>query len=83
MPYKLKKNGPEFDCVDGPFAGKKFRHGETYRDIPQNEKSRFESVKTEAPKVVKTSTAPAKKNDVSEDDKKASVKAPTKGGSNK
>jgi len=101
MPYKLKKNAPEFDCVDGPFAGKKYRHGKTYPDVPPGDKGRFIEVEvaSKARKPVTKSGKPAimgdpplgwsgkrdesspKKNDASEDDQKASVKAPTKGGS--
>lgn len=45
MPYMLKKNKPEFDVVDGPFAGKKYRHSGTYEEVPPGEKDRFEVVK--------------------------------------
>ena len=62
MPWKLKANAPEFDCVDGPLAGKKYRHGELYADVPQGDKCRFESV-----------VLPPKKNAVSEDKQNASV----------
>jgi len=87
MPYKLKPNAPEFDVVDGPFAGKKYRHGEIYPDVPPGDKGRFEAVGAKslspAPKPAKTVAPPAKKNGVSEDDNKASVKTPAKGGSKK
>ena len=45
MAYKLKKNQPEFDVVDGPFAGKKYRHNERYDEVPPGDKDRFEVVK--------------------------------------
>lgn len=46
MKYKLKANVENFDVVDGPFTGKKFRRGKVYRkeDIPENEMHRFEMV---------------------------------------
>lgn len=72
MPWKLKANAPEFDCVDGPLAGKKYRHGELYADVPQGDKGRFESVVLPPKKPAKTQ-AP-KKNAVSEDKQTASVK---------
>lgn len=80
MPYKLKVNAPEFDCVDGPFAGKKYRHGKVYPDVPPGDKGRFESVQNPAPAAKKPADQP-KKSATSEDDKTASVKAPQKGGS--
>jgi hypothetical protein len=44
--FTLKKNAPEFDMVDGPYKGQKFRHGEVYADVPPGEKGRFEAAKT-------------------------------------
>lgn len=41
--YRLKKNVPEFEAVDGPLAGRKFRHGATYEEIPPGDAHRFES----------------------------------------
>lgn len=42
MPWKLKQNAPEFDCVDGPLAGQKFRRGQVYDDVPLGDKARFD-----------------------------------------
>lgn len=42
--HKLKPNQPDFECVDGLFAGRKFRAGQTYTEIPENEKHRFEKI---------------------------------------
>ena len=79
MPYMLKKNSPAFDMVDGPDAGKKYRHGEVYTDIPRGEKGRFEEAKP-AP----ASVAATKKKENSEVDPSAPVKAAAKkGGINK
>jgi len=72
MPYKLKANAPEFDCVDGPFAGKKYRRGEVYADVPPGDKGRFETVRKPVPATAKTvPSGKVKKNDAS-DVKKAS-----------
>ena len=83
MPYKLKANAPEFDCVDGPFAGKKYRHGEVYAhaEIPPGDKGRFVETKHAFPVPEKTPAAKpvSKKNAVSEV-KKAAMEKP-KGGS--
>lgn len=48
--YKLKRGVEAFDMVDGPLAGKKYRHGETYpeKDIPPAYKDKFEKVKVQA-----------------------------------
>ena len=40
--YKLKPNQPDFECVDGPFAGRKFKAGQMYLEIPQNESHKFD-----------------------------------------
>lgn len=40
--YKLKLNQPDFECVDGPFAGRKYKTGQTYAEIPPNEAHRFD-----------------------------------------
>ncbi len=42
--YRLKKNVPDFTVVDGPFAGRNFRAGEIYAEIPPQEKHKFEAV---------------------------------------
>ena len=44
MPYRLKENIPDFDVVDGPFAGRRYRRGEIYAEIPPTEEDRFEEV---------------------------------------
>ena len=51
--YRLKKNQEEFEVVDGPFEGRRYRHGETYRKIPPGERHRFEQITTEAPQTKK------------------------------
>ncbi len=40
--YRLK--GPAFTVVDGPFAGKTFRRGVIYKEVPPEEAGRFEKV---------------------------------------
>jgi hypothetical protein len=42
--YKLKKGYEEFSIVEGPFAGKTFRRGESYAEVPPQEMRRFEEV---------------------------------------
>ncbi len=81
MPWVLKKNAPEFDVVDGPMAGKQFRKGITYTDVPPGDKAKFEEVKA-TPKPAAAVQAPAKtetkKNAGYEAKEWPPVKAPTK-----
>jgi hypothetical protein len=42
--YQLKKNVAEFDVVDGPCAGRKYRRGTPYAEIPPQEAHKFEIV---------------------------------------
>lgn len=46
--YRLKQNVPDFEVVDGKFAGRKFRAGENYSEIPPEEKDKFEAVSPES-----------------------------------
>lgn len=52
--YKLKPNVPDFEVVDGPFAGRKYTAGETYKEVPENENHKFveigDAVKDKNPK---------------------------------
>jgi len=48
MAYRLKDNQPDFDVVDGPFAGKQYRHGRDYDTVPPDQAQRFDEVKPEA-----------------------------------
>jgi len=41
--YQLKPNVPDFEVVDGPFAGRKYKAGETYKDVPPECRDRFET----------------------------------------
>ncbi len=45
--YKLKPNQPDFEVVDGPMAGRKFVAGQTYTEIPPQEKNKFEKIDSE------------------------------------
>ena len=83
MPYKLKKNAPEFDCVDGPFAGNKYRHYEVYGAVPPGDKARFEEIRypAKAGTSSKSAAPAAKKKDASDAEKPSA--APKKGGSDK
>lgn len=51
--WQLKKNQPPFEAVDGEFAGRQFVHGPLYKEIPGNDKDRFEQVKPVAAKPAK------------------------------
>lgn len=65
MSFKLKENVADFTVVDGPFAGREFRAGQIYAEVPPQEKEKFETVtkaETQAPGS-KTATA-AKKPEV-------------------
>lgn len=42
--FRLKRNVPDIEIVDGPFARRKFRAGETYTEIPPELQDRFETV---------------------------------------
>lgn len=46
--YKLKNNVPDFTVVDGPFEGRSYKAGETYSEIPPQEKHKFESVSSDS-----------------------------------
>jgi hypothetical protein len=48
MPYKLNPNVPDFDLTDGPFAGRQYRAGEIYTEVPPAEKDKFEEVREES-----------------------------------
>jgi hypothetical protein len=44
MGFVLKKNTEEFQVVDGPLAGRKFKRGKVYGEIPEGEAHRFEKL---------------------------------------
>lgn len=50
--FVLKKGQPEFEPVEGPMRGRKFRRGVEYSEVPPGEERRFDRVKQAAPKVV-------------------------------
>ena len=39
--YRLKKNRPAFEAVDGPLAGRKYTHGVVYTEIPEGSGKHF------------------------------------------
>ncbi|HQP30843.1 MAG TPA: hypothetical protein PLB81_05905 [Deltaproteobacteria bacterium] len=45
MAYRLKNGQPDIDVVDGPFAGKQYRHGQEYDSVPPDQAHRFEEIK--------------------------------------
>lgn len=40
--YRLKNNAADFVVVDGRFAGRSYKAGELYAEIPPEEKGKFE-----------------------------------------
>lgn len=48
MRYRLKKGVEAFQIVDGPFAGRKYERGKTYKEVPPREHHRFEEAGPEA-----------------------------------
>jgi hypothetical protein len=44
--FRLKRNVPDIEVVDGPFARRKFSAGETYTEIPPELRDRFEAVES-------------------------------------
>ncbi len=49
--YMLKNNQPDFEVMDGQFAGRKYVHGVEYAEVPPDEVRRFtriEENKTQA-----------------------------------
>jgi len=42
--FRLKQNGPDIEIVDGPFAGRTFKAGEIYAEIPPAEAARFDAI---------------------------------------
>ena len=48
MKYRLKPGKENFDMVDGPFAGKRYRQGKIYQkeDIPETEMHKFEEAQS-------------------------------------
>jgi len=53
--FKLKNGVEEFEMVDGAFAGRKFKRGVLYPEVPPGEKHKFDEVREETVK-------PAKRN---------------------
>ena len=46
--YRLKENVPDIEIVDGPFAGRIFKAGEIYTEIPPAEAARFDTIEPSA-----------------------------------
>lgn len=42
--YRLKENVPDIEIVDGPFAGRTFKAGTVYSEIPSTEAARFDTL---------------------------------------
>jgi hypothetical protein len=57
--YKLKTSEPAFEVVDGKFAGRKYRHGQTYQEIPPEEKDKFDRIEQSAKTEQKEGAAPS------------------------
>lgn len=43
--YRLKKNEPNFEIVDGPMAGRRYEHGKSYTKAPAGYRRRFKRIK--------------------------------------
>lgn len=43
--YRLKKGVESFEVVDGKYAGRKYKRGKPYADIPPEEKKKFETIR--------------------------------------
>ncbi len=62
--YRLKKNVENFDVVDGPLTGRKFRAGMVYDEIPPQDAGKFEEIKDEVtPQTRKGTAGSASKED--------------------
>lgn len=48
--FRLKKGIEEFEMVDGAFAGRKFKRGVLYAEVPPGEKRKFDEIKEETVK---------------------------------
>jgi hypothetical protein len=47
--FRLKAGSPAFDVVDGPLAGRRYRHGQAYAEIPPGEAGKFERIPEQKP----------------------------------
>ena len=47
--FRLKQNVPDIEIVDGPFAGRTFKAGEIYTQIPPAELARFDMIEPAGP----------------------------------
>jgi len=65
--YQLKKGQESFTVVEGPMAGRSFRPGQTYTDIPAAEARRFAEVRKLAGRAA--AAAPPAKVDSKKEDK--------------
>ena len=45
--YQLKPGVPAFEVVDGPFAGRKFKAGVLYNEVPPEESPKFMKQETQ------------------------------------
>ncbi len=59
MKYRLKTGVADFTVVDGAFEGRSYKAGETYEDIPPQEKHKFEAIVDPAPE---TTVSPKQKS---------------------
>ena len=47
--YRLKQGVEGFDVVDGPLAGRQYRKGVVYDEIPPGDAAKFKEVRDTAP----------------------------------
>ena len=50
MGFKLKQKYEVFTVVDGPFAGRTYRHEQVYNEVPPQEKYKFDQIEVEESK---------------------------------
>ena len=74
--YKLKAGQESFTPVEGPFALKTFKPGQTYAEIPPEEAGRFTEVDAPARSGYAARAAAAVENPAKTDKKKAAVGGP-------
>jgi len=58
--FTLKKGAESFQVVDGPLAGKRYVRGKAYKQVPPEERAKFEEIKPPEAKDKKAAPSGAK-----------------------
>lgn len=74
--YRLKKNVADFVVTDGPLAGRNYRAGGIYTEVPPGEKHKFEAAVN--PPLPPASSFPRGGRGIFEEDKGGSQMKPVK-----